>query len=288
MPALTASPPCSCSWAPSPSPWGHMGGAAVGLAITAAIVIVGYQAALSIGQRLLDAVDPAIIDRIEGTVAAVDGVVAVTEVRARWMGHRLLAQVRLSVDGCLSPGHTRSPKSPSTSCSTTSRDFPTPSFTSTRPPPDSTPTRRRPTIGPRTDPIPPPGHTCAHGHSRASTPGSRLRLQGEAPGPPRCRLRPRGRGERRGRGRRRPADVQAVTVLAERKASAVAPLCEHALVLGCDSLLELDGDSLGKPASAPEIVAMWRRLSSRQGRLHTGHCLIDTRSGRRVGESPAR
>ena len=75
--------------------------AAVGLAITAAIVIVGYQAALSVGQRLLDAVDPAIVARIEGTVAAVDGVVAVTEVRARWMGHRLLAQVRLSVDGSL-------------------------------------------------------------------------------------------------------------------------------------------------------------------------------------------
>jgi len=54
-----------------------------------------------VGQRLLDAVDPAIVARIAGTVAAVDGVVAVTEVRARWVGHRLLAQVRLSVDGSL-------------------------------------------------------------------------------------------------------------------------------------------------------------------------------------------
>ena len=35
-------------------------------------------------------------------MAAVNGVIAVTEVRARWMGHRLLAQVRLSVDGTLS------------------------------------------------------------------------------------------------------------------------------------------------------------------------------------------
>ena len=74
----------------------------------------------------------------------------------------------------------------------------------------------------------------------------------------------------------------AVTVLAERKASAVAPLCERALVLGCDSLLDLDGAALGKPASASEVVATWQRLSNRQGRLHTGHCLIDTRSGRRV------
>jgi cation diffusion facilitator family transporter len=71
----------------------------VGLLITAAILVVGYQAVRSVGQRLLDAVDPAIVERIAETVGAVDGVVAVTEVRARWAGHRLLAQVRLSVDG---------------------------------------------------------------------------------------------------------------------------------------------------------------------------------------------
>lgn len=75
---------------------------AVGLVITAAIVIVGYQAVRSVGQRLLDAVDPAIVQRISTVVSAVDGVESVTEVRARWAGHRLLAQVRLSVDGGLS------------------------------------------------------------------------------------------------------------------------------------------------------------------------------------------
>jgi len=74
----------------------------VGLIITATIVFVGYQAVRSVGQRLLDAVDPAIVQRISEVVAAVDGVVSVTEVRARWVGHRLLAQVRLSVDGSLS------------------------------------------------------------------------------------------------------------------------------------------------------------------------------------------
>jgi cation diffusion facilitator family transporter len=71
----------------------------VGLVITAAIVVVGYQAVRSVGQRLLDAVDPAIVERISKFVGAVDGVASVTEVRARWAGHRLLAQVRLSVDG---------------------------------------------------------------------------------------------------------------------------------------------------------------------------------------------
>lgn len=73
----------------------------VGLVITAAIVIVGYRAVRSVGQRLLDAVDPAIIERITAVAAGVAGVVSVTEVRARWVGHRLLAQVRLSVDGAL-------------------------------------------------------------------------------------------------------------------------------------------------------------------------------------------
>jgi cation diffusion facilitator family transporter len=75
--------------------------AVVGLVISAAILVVGYQAARSVGQRLLDAVDPAVVARISETGAAVEGVVAVTEVRARWVGHRLLAQVRLSVDGSL-------------------------------------------------------------------------------------------------------------------------------------------------------------------------------------------
>lgn len=75
--------------------------AVVGLTIAAAIVVVGYQAVISVGHRLLDAVDPAVVERISTTVASVDGVSGVSEVRARWAGHRLLAQVRLSVDGAL-------------------------------------------------------------------------------------------------------------------------------------------------------------------------------------------
>jgi cation diffusion facilitator family transporter len=75
---------------------------AVSLVITAAIVVVGYQAVRGVGQRLLDAVDPVIVDAIRETVTHVPGVVDVTEVRARWAGHRLLAQVRLGVGGGLS------------------------------------------------------------------------------------------------------------------------------------------------------------------------------------------
>ncbi|HEY1829202.1 MAG TPA: Maf family protein [Acidimicrobiales bacterium] len=78
--------------------------------------------------------------------------------------------------------------------------------------------------------------------------------------------------------------AEAVAAIAERKASAVAPQCHGTLVLGCDSLLELDGESLGKPESEAEIVNVWRRISDRQARLFTGHYLIDTRFGDRVSE----
>jgi septum formation protein len=78
------------------------------------------------------------------------------------------------------------------------------------------------------------------------------------------------------------AAAQAVVVLAERKGAAVAGRCPEALVLSCDSLLDLDGSALGKPASPEEATDMWRRLSGNRGVLHTGHCLIDTRTDRRV------
>jgi septum formation protein len=78
------------------------------------------------------------------------------------------------------------------------------------------------------------------------------------------------------------ATADLVQVLAERKASAVAEFRPDALVLGCDSLLDLDGAALGKPESAAEAAAMWQRLLGREGTLCTGHCLIDGRGGRRV------
>jgi septum formation protein len=76
--------------------------------------------------------------------------------------------------------------------------------------------------------------------------------------------------------------AEIVGILAERKAAAVAAERPRDLVLGCDSLLELDQASWGKPASAAAAEDMWRRLSGREGTLWTGHCLIDGVSGRRV------
>lgn len=71
--------------------------------------------------------------------------------------------------------------------------------------------------------------------------------------------------------------------LAELKAAAVAVhegLPDDALVLGCDSVLELDGEVLGKPASATVAEQRWRAMSGRTGVLHTGHALHDLASGR--------
>ncbi|MFJ6384770.1 nucleoside triphosphate pyrophosphatase [Kitasatospora sp. NPDC092039] len=70
-------------------------------------------------------------------------------------------------------------------------------------------------------------------------------------------------------------------VLAEAKAEAVAAgLSDGELVIGCDSVLELDGRALGKPADAAEALARWRSMRGRAGVLRTGHCVIDTATGR--------
>jgi septum formation protein len=76
----------------------------------------------------------------------------------------------------------------------------------------------------------------------------------------------------------------AVLILAERKADAVAadPEVAGALVLGCDSMFELDGEVHGKPADAAEAAAWGRAMRGRAGSLHTGHCLIDTAAGARA------
>ncbi|MET8988282.1 nucleoside triphosphate pyrophosphatase [Nonomuraea wenchangensis] len=73
-------------------------------------------------------------------------------------------------------------------------------------------------------------------------------------------------------------------VLARAKAEAVAGGLDQGLVIGCDSILELDGRPYGKPASAEEVVERWRLMRGRTGRLVTGHCVIDVAAGRQVAE----
>lgn len=71
----------------------------VGLAITAAIALVLRDAAREVFRRVLDAVDPALVDRAERALREVEGVQAVGELRLRWIGHRLRAEVAVVVDG---------------------------------------------------------------------------------------------------------------------------------------------------------------------------------------------
>ncbi|MFD7921539.1 Maf family protein [Streptomyces sp. NPDC059740] len=76
-------------------------------------------------------------------------------------------------------------------------------------------------------------------------------------------------------------------VLAEAKASVVAgrPEVAGALVVGCDSVLDLDGKALGKPSGPEDAVARWQAMRGRSGVLRTGHCVIDTRTGKQVSQT---
>jgi septum formation protein len=71
-----------------------------------------------------------------------------------------------------------------------------------------------------------------------------------------------------------------VVELAERKAAAVATLRPGDLILGCDTLLDFEGEALGKAATPERATEVWLRLAGNEGTLYTGHCLIDGRAGR--------
>lgn len=78
-----------------------------------------------------------------------------------------------------------------------------------------------------------------------------------------------------------------VQTLAQRKAETVAaqeegggrgllpPFLESALVIGCDSVLVVNGEIYGKPDSPTQAIARWQKMSGQVGDLYTGHALID-------------
>jgi septum formation protein len=73
--------------------------------------------------------------------------------------------------------------------------------------------------------------------------------------------------------------------LAVLKARAVvATLDDHATVLGCDSVLEIDGVAYGKPGTAEVARERLRAMRGRSGILHTGHCIFDTSTRRELRE----
>jgi septum formation protein len=79
-------------------------------------------------------------------------------------------------------------------------------------------------------------------------------------------------------GRTDPMDV--ASTLAEAKARTVADVVRGdgtgpaSVVVGCDSVLDLDGVALGKPADAADAVRRWHAMRGREGRLRTGHTVV--------------
>ena len=54
---------------------------------------------------------------------------------------------------------------------------------------------------------------------------------------------------------------------------------DNALIIGCDSTFEFEGESLGKPLTHENAVARAKKMRGKNGLLHTGHCIIDTAQG---------
>lgn len=80
---------------------------AIGLAITAAIAVMLRSTARDVWRRLMDGVDPALVEQAERVLSEVPGVVGVRQIRMRWIGHRIHAEADLVVDGgvTLATGH---------------------------------------------------------------------------------------------------------------------------------------------------------------------------------------
>lgn len=78
-----------------------------GLVITASILFIAWDTAKTVFIRMLDGVDPAVIDQIHHAATQVEGVKNVGEVRARWIGHKLYADINISVkiEASVSQGH---------------------------------------------------------------------------------------------------------------------------------------------------------------------------------------
>lgn len=76
--------------------------------------------------------------------------------------------------------------------------------------------------------------------------------------------------------------AQLVKTLAQRKAETVAPQFQSALIMGCDSVLAINGEIHGKPADAEQARQRWQKMQGRFGDLYTGHALIDNTQNRTV------
>ena len=76
-----------------------------------------------------------------------------------------------------------------------------------------------------------------------------------------------------------------VIALAITKAHTVRQMVDgDAIIIGCDSTFEFEGESFGKPATPEIAIERAKRLSGKTGLLHTGHCIIDTKQGRELAD----
>lgn len=82
-----------------------------------------------------------------------------------------------------------------------------------------------------------------------------------------------------------PTPGELALVLATAKAREVASrlAADDQVVIGCDSVLDLEGVALGKPSHPSDAAARWRQMRGRTGVLVTGHWVVDLASGREVG-----
>ena len=81
--------------------------------------------------------------------------------------------------------------------------------------------------------------------------------------------------------------IELTMELARAKARDVAErftAADDVVIVGCDSMLEMDGVAHGKPASAIEAKDRWRAMAGASGTLHTGHWLVRPSTGHEVGE----
>ena len=74
----------------------------VGLVITAAVTVVLAGATRTVYRRLMDSVDPGLVDQVEHVLLSVPGVEGVDNVRIRWVGHELRAEIQIVSDPTLS------------------------------------------------------------------------------------------------------------------------------------------------------------------------------------------
>ena len=81
------------------------------------------------------------------------------------------------------------------------------------------------------------------------------------------------------------APVDMVIALAISKAHTVREMIDYpAIIIGCDSTFDVDGDSFGKPGTPDVAIERAQMISGRTGLLHTGHCIIDTEQGIEIAD----